>query len=178
MALTDFQKVRNLIGDNYKTDVLTITSDGSSLVYELPRGAVKQNSVSISPNTLTIDNVDYESSLVTLNSAANNGDIFNISYQYSAFSDAEVNSYLSDNGNDIRLAAIDLVTILMADTAKRYDYSTGIESFSPSQIFQNLKELKNSLQETSSDTSSLTGKSTAKKVPRTTKYGNLKNLYE
>jgi hypothetical protein len=172
--MTDLERVRNLIGDQHKSDVVRLVGDGTSVLWQLVRKRLKTDSVTYSGDTvIAVDEVNYNTGLVTLASAPDDGELFSISCEYSAFRDEELEDYLASGS--VKSVALECIQVLMADAARRYDYSTGIEEFNPSQVFEHLKDLKKALQESDVSLASSGG---AVVKTRTSQYGNLNKLYE
>lgn len=173
--MTDLERLRNLIGDNYKTSVLRLISDGVSTIWDLGKTRVKEDSVTLSGDVggVTISSVDYDEGLVTLSAAITEDAKFTFSFTFSAFSDSELEYYLSI-GN-VKSAALECINILMADAARRYSYSTGVEQFNASDLFKHLKELKESIKKDDIGLSSTGGASIKN---RTTEYGTLDTLWK
>src|SRR5690606_8647461 len=140
------ERLRNLIGDLHKSDVVRLIGDGTSTVWQLPRKRLKTDSVTLSgTGAITVSSVNYDTGLVTLSGAVPDETKFSIAFEFSAFRDEELEDYLSSGS--IKSAALECIQVLMADAARRYDYSTGIEEFNPSQVFENLEKLKKSLRD-------------------------------
>lgn len=66
-------------------------------------------------------------------------------YTHSGFTDTEIEHYLSVNGESVAKASLACVKILLASSAKRFDYKAGIKDIKASQVFDHLKELHNQL---------------------------------
>lgn len=170
--MDNITRVRNLIGDQHKSDVITLVGDGNAKIYQLPRKKLKTDSVAVTSGA--ISTVNHDTGLLTLVDPVDDFEKFQVQFIYSAFRDEEISEYLTAN-HSVRKAAIELIQILMADAARRYDYSTGLEQFRPSQIFEQLRKLLETLQSQNNDLGFSGG---AKLENRTTDYGRLNNLYD
>jgi hypothetical protein len=135
--MTDLEEIRNTIGDLFKTDVMSIIGITGSTVYALRRSKIKEDSVVVTGATLA--SVDYDNATITLTTAVD--DVFQVTYQFSAFSDDELTAFIVKYGT-VKNVALKCIEFLLADAARRYDYSTGLENVQPSQIFDHLKELR------------------------------------
>ncbi len=80
-------------------------------------------------------------------------------YTHAGFTDAELTHYLTVNGDSVSKASLACIKILLASSAKRFDYKAGIKDIKASQVFDHLKELHNQLlaQVESEDVSSALG---------------------
>lgn len=172
--MTDLELLRDKIGDGIKSNLLRFIGDGNSTEWKLSHKRIKTDSVILSGNTggVTVSSVDYNTGLVTLSGAINKDNLFSLSYKYSGFRDEELQDYLDKYGS-VKNAAVECITVLMADAARRYDYSTGVEQFNPSQVFDNLKSLLETLQDVQSNIQSKGG---AAVKSRTSDYGRLKHI--
>jgi hypothetical protein len=164
-------RIRNLIGDSHKSDVVTFVSDGSSLVYQLPRTRIKTGSVVSTHGD--ISTVDINTGLVTFADPIEEFQSFQISFSYSSFTNEEIAEYIGIH-HTVNNTSIELLQILLADSARRYDYSTGLENFKPSQVFEHIKDLITMIKSQGSGLSSYGG---AVQQERTSEYGILTNLY-
>src|SRR5687767_14834676 len=104
--MTNLERLRNLIGDSHKADLVRFFGDGTTESWLLPRKRIKTDSVVLG-NTggPTIDSVNYTTGLLTLTGAVADGTKFTVTLEYSAFTDEELESYLSSGS--VKSAALE-----------------------------------------------------------------------
>lgn len=145
--MTNLEKLRQKIADPYKYSEDSQTSDGISTVYELTHGHVLDGSYTVYVDgEEQIEDTDYtielDSGVITFSSIVTTGDEIRVIYKFSAFSDDELTQYLTDNNDDMDSAMLDIIDVLLFDSSRRFDYSTGKTEMKPSQVFNNLKSLR------------------------------------
>lgn len=145
--MTNLEKLRQKIADPYKYAEDSQVSDGVSTVYELTHGHILDGSYTVYVDTdEQVEDTDYtiglESGVITFSSVVPVGSDIRVIYQFSAFSDEELTEYLSDNNGNLDSATLDIIDVLLFDSSRRFDYSTGKTEMKPSQVFNNLKSLR------------------------------------
>jgi len=146
MAYTDAELVRKMISDPFKTASDDITTDDESPAFFVTHKPVKEGSLVVSLNNtlLTLDTdftFDYEQGLLTLDTDPSVGQLLEVKYEYSVFSVEEIDNFLALDGS-VNAVVLRLIDILLSDSARRFDYSTGQENMSVDQVFQHLKDLR------------------------------------
>lgn len=68
-------------------------------------------------------------------------------YQFAGFTDVEIQHYLDANGDSVNKATLACLKILLASAAKRFDYKAGLKDIKASQIYNHLKDLKETFEE-------------------------------
>lgn len=170
--MTNTEKIRDLIGDKIKSSEVTLIGDGVKTIFQMPKTNLITDSVTVSAGS--ISDVDYSTGMVTLSTAVADGVGVQFTFKYAGFRDEEITEYLSEYST-IKKTAIALIDILLADSARRYDYSTGLEEYKPSQVFEQLSKLRDKVKESDNDLGASGG---AKMLDRTSNYGDLDNSYE
>ena len=150
--MTDLLKLRNKIGDSLRIGLDNLVGDGTTTTFKLNHHRLITGSVylinALGVRTLVDDaNINYEDGVITITPAIGANVMNTVEYKYGAFRDEELQTLIDELG--LKGAALEAISWLMADAARRYDYSTGIESFSPSQVFDHLKQLKKDIEESS-----------------------------
>jgi len=149
--MTNEEKVRNAIGDPKKYSEDNYIADGTTKRFRLSHHRVDVSTIKVFvEDTETIDFTSTEEGIITFDTAPNTGNQVFVEYKFSAFTDTEVTDFINTYGGT-KMASIKLVESLMADTSRRFDYSTGMEDMKPSQIFGQLKKLRDVLVESSED---------------------------
>lgn len=140
--MTNLELCRNAIGDSKQYFEDTFVGDGSDTRYKLSHGRVSADSETVyvdgtetSDYTLTDD-----TGVLVFDTAPADGKKVLVAYQFSAFTDTELNDLISSYG--VKMASVKAIEFLMADSARRFDYSVGKEDMKPSQIFKHLEQLR------------------------------------
>lgn len=146
MPYTNLEMIRKLLSDDYKLDFNEQVADGYSTIYRLSNERIKADSL-----TVTVDNgllsedtdytVDYERGILTFTVAPAVEKNIVSRYEHSTFSDTELANFYDElqNNNQVVLRCID---ILLFDSSRRFDYSSGQAEMKPDQVFRHLKELR------------------------------------
>lgn len=152
--MTERELVRFKIDDHLTEAYEEAVSDGEKFLYELDYHPVQSVVVKYDSEIKTVDE-DY-----TLNSRMgqlklvdgdgvgqpqNEGVVVKVEYQHAAFLDADIDELLSQNGQNATKAAISAIEILLASSARRFDYQQGHTRMSTSQVFEHLKDLHKTL---------------------------------
>jgi len=142
--MTSLEIVRNAIGDIKKYGDDRFKGNGARKVYKLSHKHIDSASLQVYKDDVIVAPANYVLSadygILTFNTAPANDSSVWVLYNFSAFTDTEVNAFISQYG--VKIGAVKLIEALLADAARRFDYSTGLESMSPSQIFEHLKDLR------------------------------------
>lgn len=146
MAYTDVELVRKMISDPFRTASDDITTDDESPAFFVTHKPVKEDSLVVAlDNTELVLDTDYtfnfEQGLITLDQDPTVGQLLEVKYEYSVFSETEIANFLELDGS-VNATVLRLIDILLSDSARRYDYSTGQENLSLDQVFQHLKDLR------------------------------------
>jgi hypothetical protein len=144
ISMTNLELIRKKLADDYKFASDANTGDAKTTIFQLAHGNIQDETMEVYlDGEITSDyTIDRERGLLKFTPAPGEDVEVLVQYYFSAFSDEEITSFLSDNQNDIYSTLIDLVEILLADSSRRFDYSTGQTDVKPSQVFQNLKEMR------------------------------------
>lgn len=147
MTMTITEEIRNIIDDHVQVGISSETSVGGLQVFQLNArnfwNLVIKNSAGavISQTGMTL----YPQSGQVKGTIA--AGTITFEYDHSGFSDDEIAEYYAKNGNSVNKTALNLVEILLASAAKRFDYKAGIKDIKASQVFDHLKDLRAQLQE-------------------------------
>ena len=146
MAYTDLQQLRKELADPYKSAFDENIGDAETTIYKLSHGSVKDDSFKVyvadDLKTLTTDyTIDQEEGVITFVTAPADGASIEVTYNFSAFSDTELNNFLVSEGS-VNGALLLCIDILLMDASKRFDYAIGKADLKPSQVFNNLKDLR------------------------------------
>lgn len=144
---TNIEKLRNAIADPYKYAEDTQIGDNESKLFELSHSHIKDDSYSVYINNVqqvesTHFTIDKNSGVITFIDVPTTSETIRVVYQYSAFTDDELNYYLQETSNNIDKSSLMAIDVLLWDSARRYDYTTGKAEMKPRQVFQNLKDLR------------------------------------
>ena len=141
--MTNLELVRKKLADEYKFASDTNIGDGGTSIFKLAHSNIQDETYTIYVDLSESDNyeIDLERGLITFNTPPADEKNITAQYYFSAFSDDEIEYFLEENENDINETLIDLIEILLIDSARRFDYSTGQSEMKPSQVFKNLKEM-------------------------------------
>ena len=146
MTYTNLQLIRKLISDPYKHAFDSQVGDDEARKFQLSHKPVLAGSYTVYLDDVEIaEDTDYtldtEMGIVTMTSVPTAGQEVEIDYQYSVFSDTEITEFLTLDNDDVNKVVVRLIEILLADSARRFDYSQGKTDMKPSQVFANLKDL-------------------------------------
>ena len=156
MALTSLQRLRLRVADRPRA-VLSETlgiADGVLVAFQaqlapLVTGSLMVQTVSAAGVVVPVDPVNYTADLdlgtITFTTAPISGLRVNASYQWTVFSDAELNDVLALQP-DLRLATITVLEVLLADTERFTKYTIGQEAVDRSQAYRSLLALLENLQ--------------------------------
>ena len=133
--MTNKEKLRLLIGDKNKIVVSEQFGVGDSYTdyFILTMTPIRATTELLTKNgtalTRTTDYaIDNDTGMLTLVTTPNEGDLLVAQkYLYNAFSDTELDSILSDLGNNVNLAAAHCCRALAANAAKFFIYHSGDE---------------------------------------------------
>lgn len=163
--MTNLEKVRNNIDDYPRIGFATEHSDGARKVYQLHANNIWDLTVALASEESGESDTEIDSSTYEVFAQSGQvrgtfpeGEIL-FEYQHSAFSDAEINSYLTDSNNSVNKATLKCIEILLSSAAKRFDYKSGIKDIKASQVFDHLKSLRETFTEKveNEDNSSVAG---------------------
>lgn len=141
------KEIRDMIDDHVSVGYTVDVSTGDLQVFQLNARnfwdlVVKDKDENIIPsNTLTLFAQSGQ-----IKGTIPAGDV-TFEYTHAGFTDAEITYYYDKSNNNMLKTALRLVEILLASAAKRFDYKAGIKDIKASQVFDHLKDLKASLQE-------------------------------
>lgn len=146
MSYTNLQLLRKMIADPYKSGFDEVVADGESQDFQLSHHPVKTSSYQVLlDGNLQTESTDYtldlETGLLNMVALPTAELELDVKYEYSVFSDTELTEFLELDGT-VDKAAVRCIDILLADSARRFDYSAGLTDMKPSQIFEHLKDLK------------------------------------
>jgi hypothetical protein len=144
MAIADdIETIRMNLGDYLTPAIDTDLGDGSNKIFELTHKHLQDYHVYVE-DTEQVEDTDYtmneKSGTVVFSAAVGDGDEVRVEYNFAAFTDADLTIILTNlpNTNDATIKAIQM---LLADAARRFDYTHGQTDVKSSQVFQHLKEL-------------------------------------
>lgn len=145
MAYTTLDNIRIKISDPLKQGFDKQIGDGSTKIFKLSHSKVHSESEAIVVNNSSVEleayDIDYDEGVVIFNTAPTQGHVIEVSYKYAAFRDEEIELYLDENGQSINQTIVTLIEILLADSARRFDYTAGQTNMQPSQVFDHLERL-------------------------------------
>lgn len=143
--MTDLELIRLKLADNFKFAFDSQETDGDTTIFKLAHGNVKEDTFSLSLDDEEVASsaytMDYDRGIVTFNSPPASGKILEASYDYTVFSDTEIDNLLDKYGS-VDLVMVELIDILIADAARRFDYASGQTEMKPRQVFLNLLEMR------------------------------------
>jgi len=150
---TDLQRLRLKIQDRPRVTLREIAGigDGGTKMYQTQMHPIRVESEEILVDSTPLDpeddyEINYDLGLITLESALTAGASLSISYQWSAFSDVELEDYLLQYANLTR-AAIAALESVLADSDRYIKYSFGQESVDRSTTRQAIKDLLDRLEQ-------------------------------
>jgi len=156
MAYTNLQLLRKELGDELRYAFDNQTGDAETKIFRLSHGRVQNQKVYVNSEVkeLTTDyTIDSERGIITFLVAPGDKIVINATYDFSVFSDTELSEFLTLESDIVAGAALRCINILLTNSSRRFDYSSGQTEMKPSQIFQNLKELRGVFKERLSDSS-------------------------
>lgn len=144
--MTDLQMLRLKLGDDISSASDKVIADGEMQKAKLSHGHIVDGTLLVyiddelqaAPANYTFDLLEGS---VLFNIVPDEGKTIKASYQFSAFTDSELQELLDDSNGDVTGAIIQAIHILLADYSRKFDYSTGQQDMKPSQVFQNLRQL-------------------------------------
>ncbi len=146
--MTTIEEIRNIIDDHIQVGVTTELSNGGLQVYQLNTRNFWNLSVADDEgNDIDVSTLTQYPMSGQIKGTLPEGEI-TFTYDQAGFTDAEITTYYAACGNSIKKTALQLVEILLASAAKRFDYKSGQKDIKASQVFEHLKELRLQLQET------------------------------
>lgn len=133
---------RNRVGDRLKTASMNASGNGTQVMYDLQYHNVSNLAVVVSGTVLNVT-TDYQldpvNGIVTFTiSPADDSDI-QFTFNYSAFSDADVTALLAAFGQ--QGAVLEGLKMLLSDAARLYDYTKGMNQSKRTGVFNNLQAL-------------------------------------
>lgn len=141
--MTDLQLLRKTIADAPKHGFDDDTGDGETTIYQLSHAPVADVQVWVN-NVLKVITthytIDLEAGVVTFVTPPPVEHLVEIKYTFSVFGDAELLEFLTLDGSVLK-TAIRCFEILLADSARRFDYASGLTDLKPSQVFDHLNKL-------------------------------------
>jgi hypothetical protein len=139
--MTSLQQIRNNIDDHVQIGFANEQGVGTHQVLQLNARNIWDIIVKDS-NEEVVSADDYEIFPMSgqLSGTFPEGDL-TIEYKHAAFTDEELEFYLEKNGS-VNAACLNCIEILLSSAAKRFDYKAGIKDIKASQVFDNLKELR------------------------------------
>jgi len=153
--MTNLQKLRLLIGDPDKACVADQfgAGDGTKKYFKLKLFPIRTDT-----EVITLDNaaqtrtthyaLDLDTGLVTMVTAPSDKLILLAQkYEYNAFSDDELNSILSDYGNNINLSAAHCCRALATNAAKFFNYYSGDERVDRTKESENFRRMAKDFEE-------------------------------
>lgn len=144
MAYTNLELLRKEIADPYRSAFDTNLGDGETIEFKLAHGNVKEESlvVCVGGTVQTHYSVDLEEGMITFVTAPVDAVSVTADYKFSVFSDEELTEFLALERGNVDGAIIRCIDILLMDSARRFDYSAGRLDIKPSQVFNNLVQLR------------------------------------
>jgi hypothetical protein len=145
MTMTNLELIRKKLADDYKFNADTNDGDGTTSIFKLSHGNIKEDTYEVYVNGSLVTtgfDFDLERGIIEFNTPPSDGHAIYVKYDFSAFSDTEINNFLEENDNNVNKTIVDLVEMLLSDASRRFDYSTGQSDMKPNQIFKNLKEMR------------------------------------
>lgn len=141
------QQIRLNIGDLLQSaiDYFEIKQTGQTTFIMTKKGinsilAVKKDGVTMSTSLYSLSD-----NLLTVTDTLSIGEKLEVIYRFSCLSDVELDQALLNSGNNVTDASVVCIDWLLADAAKLFNYSTGDEDFSSSDIFDHLKDIRSLL---------------------------------
>lgn len=141
--MTDLELVRMTLGDQLKSTADRDKGDGTTTIFALSHEHVQDVTVTVDGNPVGQPD-DYTADLsngeIIFDTAPENLKEVRVEYKFAAFNDAELQEIYALEGS-VSATVVRCIKILMADAARRTDYTHGQTSVSASQVFSNLNEL-------------------------------------
>lgn len=145
MAYSNLELLRKEIADSFKYAFDTQVGDGETSTFKLSHGNVKDYVVYINGDEKTEETdytIDKERGILTFTDIPIDGAEIEVKYYYSAFSDEELTEFLTLENNNVIRAALRCIDILLVDSSRCFDYASGQTEMKPSQVFNQLKEVR------------------------------------
>ncbi len=153
MALTDLQRLRLKVADRAKTIISETVGrgDGAETFFKVIGSPLVAASQTVKVNgAVQVAGTDYTcddaQGLLTFSTAPASGQRVTVTYQFTVFSDDELQDLL--DRYTLNGAAAEAITWLLADTDRFLKYAYAQESVDRSQARQNLQDLLGRLQQT------------------------------
>jgi len=139
MALTDIQRLRLRVADKARLSLHEDVGvgDGLSLAFRTQFAPIQAGSMAVvvisgSLSTVLLEGsgwtLDYDTGLLRLSDAPDVGSVVRVAYQWTAFSDAELEDFLLQAGASVDRAALLVVESLLADGERFLKYTLGQET--------------------------------------------------
>lgn len=159
MTYTNLELLRKQIADPLKYATDKQLGDAQTVKFKLSHERIQDSTYEVFVDgvkkTVDVDfTVDLERGIFTFLSAPANDKEVEINYYFSAFSDEELNEFLTLENNHVNRACLRCIDILLMDSARRFDYSAGQTEIKASQVFSNLEKLRKMFQDNISSSGS------------------------
>lgn len=142
--MTDLQSVRYKIGDFPIDHEEFFTGNGQKTIYRLSFGGI-QNCVvtvnSVVQTDITHYKIDVRTGTIVFTTAPTSGHAIGIVYEYSAFTDAEIDDILTDQSN-VNSAVLFCIDAMLAESARRHSYSQGQTKMNVNEVFEHFQKLR------------------------------------
>jgi len=141
--MTDIEIFRMKLGDYLKPQIDKEIGDGLASIYRLTHRHIQDYVVTIDGAEMTEETdyiMDASNGILETTTPPSDGDIVKVQYKYEGFTDADITALITQYSN-VDNAIIEGIKALMADAARRFDYSEAQTDMKPSQIFDHLKQL-------------------------------------
>lgn len=141
--MTDIEIFRMKLGDYLKPQIDKEEGDGSASIFRLTHRHIQDYEVTVD-GAEQVEDTDYtmdaSNGILEFTLAPNDGDIVKVQYKYAGFTDADITALVAQYSN-VDNAITEGIKALMADAARRFDYTEGQSELKPSQVFAHLKQL-------------------------------------
>ena len=146
MPLTNLERLRLNINDNYREFQDSQAGDGSSIHFRLSSYPISANSQQVYlAGTLQTETTHYtlddDTGKLTFLTAPGDGLTIFARGEASAFSDTELNDIITQNDDSVLQATLHCLRLLMSNNALRERWRAGDLESDPRSILENLAEL-------------------------------------
>lgn len=145
MSYTDLEKIRKKLADPYKNGNDSMTVDEETTLYQLSHHPIREGSVVVTVENVekaleTDYSINYDTGLLTFVEAPTDEQLIEVVYEYSVFSDDELQEFLDEYGT-VDKVILECLEILLVDAARRFDYAAGLTDVKASQVFDHIEKL-------------------------------------
>lgn len=143
--MTYLQEIRMKLADPIRDAYDTKEGDGTTPIFDLAHRSIISYTVTVS-DVLQVENTDYTmntetGSITFLNIPADGAEI-KCQYTFATFTTNELEDIYLEQDSDVDSTIAYCIEVLLMDSARRFDYTSGQTDMKPSQVFDHLLKMK------------------------------------